>query len=197
MSRIAPVRLFVALDLPATLCEELRAWALSATRESALHGARLLDEETMHITISFLGSRPVAEIEPLCALVEHAARPLASCGIGAPLWLPRQRPRALAVEVHDDSETLAELHRDVARALAASGLGDVDAAHGGGRTFRPHLTVARLPRGCAPNRRELAPTPQRSFVPQRLTLYRSHLEPEGASYEALASFATLPLGAKS
>jgi 2'-5' RNA ligase len=59
------------------------------------------------------------------------------------------------------------------------------------RPFTPHLTVARLtpPR----NLQEFAPgldglpVPSERFVVDRLVLYRSHLSPRGATYEALRS----------
>lgn len=195
-SQATRARLFVALDLPGELSEELCGWARAAVRAAGLHGARLLAEETLHLTLCFLGTRSVAEIDPLCDAVQAAAGTLGQTSLGAPLWLPRRRPRALAVEVHDDERTLSVLHRELLGELAAAGLAPDDPGHhGGARPLRPHVTVARLGRGAAPRRRELPPTPQRSFLAERLTLYRSHLAPEGASYEQLASFATLPLGA--
>jgi hypothetical protein len=39
----------------------------------------------------------------------------------------------------------------------------------------------------APRERALPATPQLSFVPRELVLYRSWLSPNGASYEALAA----------
>jgi 2'-5' RNA ligase len=148
----------------------------------------------MHITVCFLGSRPVEQIESLSALVETCAQPpMGQASIGAPLWLPPRRPQALAVEVHDDSGAMSELHRIVSADLDAAGLTAAAPTHGSRhRTFRPHITVVRLRQGTAPCERALAPTPQLSFLPQRLVLYRSWLSPEGASYEALASSPTMP-----
>lgn len=215
MSRPATARLFVALDLPAEVRESLASWARSATRQAraadrsapAEHGERardrgrgadrqgmrLLDAESMHMTLTFLGSRPVEEIEPLSALVETLApTQMGESSLGAPLWLPTRRPHALAVEVHDDSSAIAELHGALLDSLQAAGLTPREAEPGAGRRrpLRPHVTVARMRSGAAPRQRALAPTPQRSFTAQRLTLYRSWLSPEGASYEALASCET-------
>jgi len=156
---------------------------------------RALDAETLHITITFLGSRPAEEIEPLAALLESL--PPLSMGIaslGAPLWLPKRRPRALAVEVHDDSKTMTDLHDALSESLRAAGLAPLDAAHSSAhrRPMRPHVTVARMRSGAAPRERELSPTPQLSFTPRRLALYRSWLAPEGASYEELAAIELPP-----
>jgi RNA 2',3'-cyclic 3'-phosphodiesterase len=193
MSHPATARLFVALDLPGELREELSSWARLALR-GAVHGVRVLDPELLHLTISFLGSRPVQEIEPLSALIESLAQPaIGEASVGAPLWLPLRRPKALAVEVHDDSGALAALHRAVSAQLAAARLDSAAPTRGARRrAFRPHVTVARLRDGAAPRERALAPTPARSFIAQRLVLYRSWLSPEGASYEALAAADTVP-----
>ncbi len=47
--------------------------------------------------------------------------------------------------------------------------------------------------GAAPRERELPPTPALAFTPQDVVLYRSWLDPEGASYEALASATLVPV----
>lgn len=195
MSHGATARLFIALDLPGWLTESLTSWARYATRAAGLHSLRLLDRETLHLTICFLGTQPVDAIDELASAVERASEPLGECSLGAPLWLPRRRPRALSVEVHDDERTLDLLHRSTLGELARAGLDPDPRGDGHARTLRPHVTVARMGGGDAPRRRELAPTPALAFVPERLTLYRSYLHRDGASYEPLASFATPPLAA--
>jgi 2'-5' RNA ligase len=161
------------------------------------HGIRALEAESLHLTVSFLGSRPVGEIEPLAAFIESCAQvEVGETSVGAPLWLPRRHPRALAVELHDDSGSLQRLHRTLLDDLRAAGLvAEEERTHGSGhRPLRPHVTVARLRRDAAPHDRTLLPTPQIAFRPQRLVLYRSWLSPEGASYEEIASSATVPAG---
>lgn len=221
MSHPATARLFIALDLPIGVREQLSAWARLALRSAAgespqsppreqrpsrdlshraFHGMRALDAQLLHVTVNFLGSRPVEEIEPLSALVQSCVQPpMGQASLGAPLWLPPRQPRALAVEVHDDSGTLSELHRSLSADLDVAGLSSSSPTRGSRhRAFRPHVTVARLRRGVGPPRRTLAPTPQISFLPERLVLYRSWLSPEGASYEALAAIRTVvPSGAGS
>lgn len=219
MSHPATARLFIALDLPGALREELSAWARYALRAAAsqppqapsprearrgrqrtrgpvgrAHGIRTLDPEVMHVTLSFLGSRPMEEIEPLCAVVEScAAPPMGEVSLGAPLWLPTRRPRAVAVELHDETGSLAKLQKTVESDLKAAGLSTSAPTQGSGhRAFRPHVTVARLRQGAAPRERTLEPTPRRAFVPRRMALYRSWLAAEGASYEALAASAIAP-----
>jgi 2'-5' RNA ligase len=192
MSRGDSARLFVAVDLPLEVRGQLASWGrLLAT--SALTGRpagprppmRALAEDSLHLTLCFLGSRPVAEIAPLSACLGENITPVGELSIGAPLLLPPRRPRALAVEIHDPEGELARLQRTTLAAVRrASGW-----AGGEGRGFRAHVTVARMPadtRQMAPDQ-PLPPTPQLHFSPTSVSLYRSRLAPEGASYEALAS----------
>jgi 2'-5' RNA ligase len=196
MSRPATARLFVAIDPPAAMREQLAAWArlavaaVASGRGSVPRGVRLLQPETMHVTLCFIGSRPVEEIEMIAAAVDGLAAAGGELFLGAPLWLPPRRPRSLALAVHDCHGELAALHEAVRSALA----GAID-WQPERRRFRAHVTVARLGREPSRRRREdggervAPPTPQLSFVPAEVVLYRSWLAPAGASYEALAASA--------
>jgi len=199
MSRPATARLFIALELPVELRSELAAWARGAIGTTLRPGSvRLLAPEAMHLTMRFLGSRPMHEIDRLAAIVEEQAPPPDPATLGAPLWLPARRPRVLAVEVHDPAEGLLALYRALCRALAEADLDPDAPANRRGhvspprRTFRPHVTVARMRAGAAPRERELPVTPRRSFLAPRVVLYRSFLQADGARYEPLAE--GLPVG---
>jgi RNA 2',3'-cyclic 3'-phosphodiesterase len=182
-------RLFVAVDLPALVRERLAAWARSAVAGAfAGHTSmpRLIPPESMHLTLCFLGNRPTSEITPLGGAVSACGRAVGELSLGAPLWLPPRRPRALAVEVRDESGALRALKGDVLSALAAVSEADLAAER---RRFRPHVTVARLRERTRPQERRLAPTPALAFAPESLALYRSFLARDGARYESLASVA--------
>jgi 2'-5' RNA ligase len=190
MVRAATARLFVAIDPPARVREALCAWARGAVGPVRGRGSgasrplRLLAPELLHVTICFLGSRPVEEIGALAEALGECATAVGEMSVGAPLWLPPRRPRALAVELHEPSGELARLHDALGLALAVE-----EARH---RRFRPHITLARMREGVAPRARELPPTPQLAFAPRELVLYRSWLSPEGAEYEALAHATLVP-----
>jgi RNA 2',3'-cyclic 3'-phosphodiesterase len=173
--------------------------ALPGRRRSPGRGhLRLLGADTLHVTLCFLGSRPVGETEAIGQALAGAcatAPPLGRLELGAPLWLPPRRPRALAVELHDDVERRLEgLHLAVAGALSEIGGLEPEPVAGGARRgaggrFRPHITVARMRAGDAPRERLLPATPALAFSARALTLYRSWLTPTEAEYEALASYA--------
>jgi 2'-5' RNA ligase len=192
MPRGATVRLFAAVDPTAAAAGELSRWARSAARagrDGDTPALRILDPESLHVTLLFLGERPAEEIDELASALAGAALGARECDLetGAPLWLPPRRPRALAVEIHDPSGHLAALQRDVARSLC-----DVMSppAPQPPRRFRAHVTVARS--RAAPRRHaELEATPPLRFPVCEAVLYRSRLEPSGARYEAVAR---APLG---
>lgn len=184
MTRGATARLFVAVDLPASARAELARWARAAAASARAGGGhvRLIAPESLHATLCFLGSTPVAEIDAIADVVAGAATAVGDLSLGAPAWLPTRHPRALAVELHDDAQgTLATLRADLVRSLVA--IGSLEPEH---RRFRPHVTVARLRAREAPHERALPATPALAFIPRAVVLYRSWLGPTEASYEALA-----------
>jgi RNA 2',3'-cyclic 3'-phosphodiesterase len=194
MHRAPTARLFVAVDPPADVRAQLASWARIAMREmSGRSGAppRVLDADLLHVTLCFLGNRPTEEIDAIAAQLAECGSPPGELSLGAPLWLPPRRPRALAVELHDEQGRLANLQRSVSAALEVSdplpameGHSPRQAKH---RHFQPHVTVARMRSGTTPRERMLAPTPALSFVPSELILYRSWLSPDGASYEPVGA----------
>lgn len=197
MTSAPSARLFVAVDPPAEAREELAAWARTALRGLGESGGkpsstRVLAPELLHVTLCFLGDRPVAEIAAIGEALAECARAVGELSIGAPLWLPPRRPRALAVEVRDDADGgLVALHEALAGALARACGYERER-----RRFRAHVTLARMREGPRGRRRSgarvSAPTPALSFTPPTVVLYRSRLSPAGATYEALATRTLLP-----
>jgi len=212
MSRRAPsARLFVAVDPPTQVAVEMAAWARSAAHEQRSRGGaehqalRVLDPELLHVTLCFLGNRAVEEIPALIDQLAMCERTPVELSIGAPLWLPPRRPRALAIELHDRDGALAQIQADVTSRLEPADQEPLEqrrerrAAAAKPRRFHPHITVARMradgrgrrsrPASSERGERSLPPTPALSFAPAELVLYRSWLSPEGASYEALSALA--------
>ncbi len=194
MSRGATARLFVAADPPGAVREQLAAWARGAAAACRSEGLgrplRLLDPEALHLTLCFLGARPVEEIAAIGSALNACPGHAGELSAGAPLWLPRARPRSLAVAIHDEDGELAGLHAAVTDAIRATTGWEPQR-----RRFRAHVTVART-RGRAGARSrtrkavdgnpELPATPQLCFTAESVTLYRSWLSPEGAAYEVVA-----------
>ncbi|HEX3519546.1 MAG TPA: RNA 2',3'-cyclic phosphodiesterase [Solirubrobacteraceae bacterium] len=187
MSGEGTARLFVAVDPPQELCAELTAWArlVADVYAQSAHGSRMrvLARDSLHLTLCFLGSRPVEEIEPLAEAVRECVAPVGELELGAPLLLPPRRPRALAVEIRDPGGELSRLQAQVVSSVSGASSWEPSERRG----FRAHVTVARMG-GDSRRQPALGPlpaTPQLSFRATRICLYRSWLEPAGACYEEL------------
>lgn len=170
-------RLFVALDPPRAVCDEVAAWGRQVA--GPVRGMRAVPAANCHITLAFIGEASESEAAIIGAAVERSAVPVSGLSLGAPVLLPRRRPRALALEVHDNHGELRECHERLAGNLAD------DIGWQPARRFRPHLTAARLSRGVDPALHPFPVSPAVEFSGEAVTLYRSRLLPEGASYEAL------------
>jgi len=187
-------RLFVAARLPAGVRAELARWARVAL--VGRFGVRRLEPGMLHLTLCFLGDQPLSCVGELASVLGGAAEAVAGIGelaVGAPVWLPPRRPRALAVEIGDPEGGLRSLQALLAADIAAT----ID-WRPETRRFRPHVTLARMRpesarsgagtrSGTGERSGALVPTPQLSFACEQVVLLRSHLEREGANYEELAS----------
>lgn len=175
------VRLFVALELPEPIRAALIAWRDQALRRE--RDVRPLPEESLHVTLCFLGWRDAAEIEAIAAACRAlAAEPAPLLSVGDPSWLPPRRPRVLAVELLDRDGALTRAQALLSQVLAAAGWYQPET-----RPYLPHVTVARAARGGRPARKALPPPAAAEFSASRVTLYRSRLLRSGARYESLAT----------
>jgi 2'-5' RNA ligase len=167
----------VALDLPEPVVRAATAW-----QETVLAGRsalRLTGRESLHVTLSFLGAQPpgaVAELSAACSAL--AGAPVTELALGEPVWLPRRRPRVLALRIEDDRAELRETQAWLVGELARTGRFAPEA-----RLFFPHVTVSRVRPGERVRPSALpAPDPV-EFRAETITLYRSHLGGGPARYE--------------
>lgn len=175
------MRLFVALELPDSVRAELARWRLPVLqRYSELRAVR---DEALHVTLCFLGAQPVAavpEIAAACRAACAGAGP-ASLALGPALWLPRRRPRVLAVQLMDGAGALGAIQARLAGRLAGGGW-----YHPEQRAFLPHVTVARVRSGGRVRAAALEAAAPLEFAGDAVTLYRSQLGAGGSRYSPLA-----------
>lgn len=177
-------RLFTALTLPPKLAENLPL----LVPEGA--GIRPVPEESLHITLRFIGeveSKKVVDLEEGLIQVEAPILKLRLRGVGVfPLG---KNPRVLYAGV-ESSRDLAELKKKIDRELVALGFGN-DA-----QAYQPHVTLARLahplPEGTAEKivsfLREGASFESDFFVCSEFTLFESRLYEDGARYSVLGDY---------
>jgi len=178
------LRLFVALDVPDAVRTSLASWC----ERVAPDGVRRLPADNLHLTLAFLGSRSLDDASAVSALLAPVAEACGAVGsltTAGALWLPPRRPGVLTVAIGGGDGLGALQSALVAR------LREAIAFEPERRAFRPHVTVARVPRGARVAAGALEPPPVLAFDARALTLYRSHTGRGGARYEALAS---VPIG---
>jgi RNA 2',3'-cyclic 3'-phosphodiesterase len=181
-----PVRMFVALDLPEIVREDIASWGETELASPAL---RRVSQESLHVTLAFLGNGQLADVERIAEAMEAVAELPVLLELGAPVGRPpRGGSRLVALPVlHRPVPGLQARLREI---LIFERLYEPER-----RPFWPHVTVARVRAEGRGSRRpmsvELPPGPSPTervgwFNAVRISLYRSELQPSGARYVPLA-----------
>jgi 2'-5' RNA ligase len=167
-------RLFCALRLPDETLDTLSEW-----QAAHIHGGRVVPREQLHITLAFLGHRPVQELGE----IGNALR--AATSDAEPIRLVPERYRETRtvgmLVLSDEGGAAAGLAEDLHERLEALGVYERER-----RVWLPHLTVLRFHR-----RPRLQPTlPDVGEVtPSDAAVFLSQLRPSGAEYFVVESFA--------
>lgn len=174
------LRLFIGLDLPSSVKQELAAMA------SGVAEARWIAPENLHLTLRFIGDMEEGEAEELDILLQSVKAPsfsLALSGVGC--FESRGRVRQIWAGVAKEP-ALESLHKKIEQALIGSGLKPE------GRKFTPHVTLARLKGAPAMSAKSYleyhAAFQTEVFEVNYFTLYQSHLSHKGATYQVLADY---------
>jgi 2'-5' RNA ligase len=180
------MRLFLAVHIPDSIREELRA--LQRELKSEWPGWRWVRPESIHLTLRFLGevdadrdalareawSRAAARSQPFVIRLGGIGR-FPRGGRARVLWI--------GIEEIGGSRRLEELAERVEAAARERGFDPEK------RPFKPHLTLARAQRGAGPAWQEdITVDRAEEFSVDRMVLFRSQLHPGGARYTALDHF---------
>lgn len=185
-----PLRLFVAIELPAEVRQALLR-VQDDLRRAGADRLRWVRPEGVHLTLKFLGEVEAARVDEITAALRGAAepfdlrlRPAQLDGFGG------ARLRVVWVGLEGDVAQLAALAEQIDRALTPLGFPRER------RPFAGHLTLARVPEATPLEERErlarllrrtsLPPMP--SMVATEVSLMRSVLGQGGAVYSRLAAF---------
>lgn len=180
------MRLFVALEIPATVRQSL-ADVMTKLRPAA-PGARWVRAEGMHLTLKFIGHVPPEKLEPICGVLGaiHLGAPVKICFRGLGFFPSERRPRVFWAGM-EATPNLAQLAAEIEDRLEPLGIAREQ------RPFTPHLTLARFP--------EPRPAPKLLDAVRLLPgakfgemeapefhVIESRLKPTGAEYTVRASF---------
>lgn len=188
-SESKPVRMFVALDLPQMVRDDIAAWSETELADPAL---RPVPSESLHATLAFLGNRPPEDVERIAEAMEMVAEVPVLMELGGPVGQPAPgRPRLIALPALSRVCRAVEgVQAELSEILACQGLYEPEV-----RSFWPHVTVARVRAEGRGSRRPMlvdvpsGPAPTKRiglFNAVRICLYRSELKPSGAHYVPLA-----------
>ena len=167
-------RLFCALRLPERTIETLSAWQA----DHLLRG-RIVPREHLHLTLAFLGHRPVQELESIVAALREAA-------VGAaPIRFVPERYREIRsvgmLVLKDLDGSAGRLAEDLHGRLEQLGVYERER-----RSWLPHVTVLRFRQQPRLN----PPLPSLGeFMPSDAAAYHSELRSSGAQYFVVESVA--------
>ena len=168
-------RLFCALRLPPEALQGLVAW-----QGRAFAGAgevRVLSDAHLHVTLAFLGHRPVGELDSILGALRESAESAEPPTLSIRGY---RETRSVGMLTLDDEESrAASLATDLHGRLEALGVYEPER-----RRWLPHVTVIRF--RTRPRLRPPVPDLE-PFVPSDAAAYLSHLRPGGAQYEVLAT----------
>lgn len=177
------IRSFIGLPLPDSAAREL------AKLQGGLPIARHVPRENLHLTLAYLDDQPEAVLRELAqTLGDMTVAPFDTRLSGLMLFGGKQ-PAAIAVGA-SGGKALATLQTRVARRVREAEIALER------RRFRPHVTIFRLSKRVEQSETariqawiDSAPGFEPiTFQADRMTLYRSRLAKDGASYEALADY---------
>ena len=186
---MATYRLFIAVELPDTLREELADLQTRLKRDQP--PVRWVKPEAMHLTLWFLGDVPGDQVSHLkiAMMLSFAGQHAVHIRLGAPGAFPNlQQPQVIWVGLAEGEAHLRSWYDALARRLPSLGF------HPDPRPFQPHLTLGRVRREASAEQqqrlgaalRSLKLSSNHTWNLQRVVLFRSDLRPEGPRYTALA-----------
>jgi RNA 2',3'-cyclic 3'-phosphodiesterase len=166
-------RLFCALRIPDDILDAIEAWGSEHLAE------RVVRRSNLHITLAFLGHRPLGELDAIGVATGEAAsaaRPIRLEPVGY-----RETRSVGMLVLADEGGSATALAEDLHGRLEEAGVYRREA-----RAWLPHLTVVRFGR-----RPRLDPPlpPLGRFSPSDAAVYLSRLSPSGAQYDVVESFA--------
>ena len=167
-------RLFCGLRLPDRALDTLSEW-----QADHIEKGRLVPRDHLHVTLAFLGHRPVEELEPILGALREAA------AAAPPIRLMPERYRETRsvgmLVLSDFGGEATRLAEDLQGRLEGLGVYEREA-----RPWLPHLTVARF----RERPRLQPPLPDLGKVsPSDAAAYHSVLRSSGAQYVVVESFA--------
>lgn len=172
------VRAFFAIDLDERTRSAAAAVADRLREFPAGDTIRWVSEETLHVTLRFLGDIDCGRIARLAGCVREQTAALSPFRLrlgGARLFPSKRRPLAVVLDVEPE-EPLSELAAAVERGVVAAGFGPES------RPFNAHLTLGRIRKKRFPLVTGDVTSSGESCPVNEAVLFKSELHSSGAHY---------------
>jgi 2'-5' RNA ligase len=177
------IRLFIAIDLPERVKNELSATAAKMGQHLPTRAVRWVTRPQMHLTLRFLGDTAVSQLprlqEELTQLAaKYHAFQLRLKGVGA--FPNRKRPRVVWAGLAGDLVALQKLQAELEDRMVVLGWEREK------RPFSPHLTLGRVKDAAQMHRLDWeVKLAKVGFEVTAVHLVQSELRPSGAVYTVL------------
>jgi 2'-5' RNA ligase len=179
------VRLFVALEIPSAVRENLAA--LLESLRAVSPRTRWVRPENLHVTLKFIGEVPETKLAATRSALAgvRSDQPVTVDFRGLGFFPSEKRPRVFWAGI-EASSNLKTLAADIERVVEKLGPREQ-------RPFSPHLTLARFELPGLPDKLHFAIQENRarefgSLRTNQYHLIESKLKPSGAEYTTLESF---------
>ncbi len=179
------IRTFIAIELP----ENIISSVLKVQNDIKAYGfkARWVRKKNIHITLKFLGNINEAHVEKLGKEILKSAKEYTLLNIsvkGVGVFPNIKRPRVIWVGITGRIDLLIELQKALDKSLETIGFPREK------RPFKGHLTIGRIKGKVDPKRlivamKECGDFESEAFTPDKITLFKSELNPSGAIYTKL------------
>ncbi|MDZ7715956.1 MAG: RNA 2',3'-cyclic phosphodiesterase [Balneolaceae bacterium] len=173
------MRLFIAIELPDALKNELRSL------QDPAEGIRWQATGQLHITLKFLGDTTVDRVKDLKYRLNNLQSPSFSISVKGLGKFPKKgNPKVIWVGV-SKSKKLFQLQEKVEKSCLKLGF------EKGRRTFVPHITLGRVKKDGEVEAYRILRKPfayPEKITVNHFTLFESRLSPEGAQHKALERY---------
>ena len=188
---MAPIRAFIAVELPEELKKELAALEM-LLKNNGPPIVKWVDPNSIHITLKFLGEIATESAEELMLALEEAAQGVAPFKLevrklGA--FPSPDRPQVIWVGVKGAVERINQLQQRIESNCEQLGFSREN------RPFTPHLTLGRVRDDARPNERqrlgkllmETSFTASHDVDVTEINLLKSQLTPAGAIHTVIGT----------
>lgn len=179
------IRLFIAIDLPESLRDAIRA--IQTDIRGSGFKAKWTAPENMHLTLKFLGNADAYYIDKINQAIQTTVQemtPFQLSGRRLGVFPNPRRPRVIWIGLQGDIGTLLGLQKQVEAQMALLGFPKEK------RTFTGHLTIGRIKGKASLRQVDRMLTQYETletdvFRVNEIILFKSQLKPSGPIYTRL------------